>query len=61
MNAPLKGKNRQQTPPCLNAPLSIPRMNAPPPSTLSEEDITEAAPFFNIIEEDDVENDTDID
>ena len=35
-------------------------MNAPP--TVSEEDITEAAaPFFNIIEEDDVENDIDID
>ena len=30
-----------------------PRMNAPPPPTVSEEDITEAAPFFNIIKEDD--------
>ena len=36
-------------------------MNAPPPLTVFEEDITEAAPFFNIIEEDDVENDIDID
>ena len=34
-------------------------MNAPPPPTVFEEDITEAAPFFNIIEEDDVENDID--
>ena len=33
----------------------------PPLPTVSEEDITEAAPFFNIIEEDDVENDNDID
>ena len=32
-----------------------------PPPTVSEKDITEAAPFFNIIEEDDVENDIDID
>ena len=31
------------------------------PFTISEEDITEAAPFFNIIEEDDVEGDIDID
>ena len=31
------------------------------PFTVSEEDITEAAQFFNIIEEDDVENDIDID
>ena len=35
-------------------------MNAPPP-TVSEEDITKAAPFFNMIKEDDVENDIDID
>ena len=55
---PLKGKN-----PSINAPLykSPPRMNSPPPPTVSEEDITEAAPFFNIFEEDDVENDIDID
>ena len=33
----------------------------PPPPTVPEEDITEAAPFFNMIEEDDVENDIDID
>ena len=45
-------------PPLLKRP---PRMNAPPPPTVSEEDIAEAAPFFNIIEEDDVENDIDID
>ena len=31
------------------------------PSSVSEEDITEAAPFFNIIEEDDVEDDINID
>ena len=30
------------------------------PFTVSEEDITKAAPFFNIIE-DDIENDIDID
>ena len=30
------------------------------PFTVSEEDITEAAPFFDIIEEDDVERDTNI-
>ena len=36
-------------------------MNAPPPPTVSEEDITESAPFFNKIQEDDVENDIDID
>ena len=36
-------------------------MNTPPAPTVSEEDITESAPFFNIIEEDDVENDIDID
>ena len=35
-------------------------MNTPPPPTVSEEDITESAPFFNKIEEDDVENDIDI-
>ena len=31
------------------------------PFTVSEEDITEAAPFFHIIKEDDVKDDTDID
>ena len=36
-------------------------MNAPPPPTVSKEDITEAAPFYHIIEEDDIENDIDID
>ena len=36
-------------------------MNAPPPQTVSEEGITEAALFFNIIEENDVENGIDID
>ena len=36
-------------------------MNALSPPAVSEEDITEAAPFFNIIKEDDVENDIDAD
>ena len=36
-------------------------MNAPSSPTAFEEDIAEAAPFFNIIEEDDIENDIDID
>ena len=46
----------------MNAPLfKCPTQMNPPPPNVSEEDITEAAPFFNIIEEDDVENDIDID
>ena len=36
-------------------------MNASPLPAVSEEDVTEAAPFFNIIEEDDAENDIDTD
>ena len=45
----------------MNAPYKIKTVNKRPPPLVSEEDITEAAPFFNIIEKDDVENDIDID